>query len=145
MRVEVLELDGVERRRRWSREDKARIVEEMLAPGARVSEVARHHGISPSLVFTWRRQLRANQEPAQVVPRFAAVRIADASTEAANSTTSGQPRAGSGGRSGLSDMHLRGGRRLRVDAVIFSNLVKDVAPPRARTVIDFSSETRQSM
>ena len=86
MRVEVL--DGVERRRRWSREDKARIIEETLAPGARVSEIARRHGISPSLVFTWRRQSRTNQEPALVVPRFAAVRIADSSTEAVNSTPS---------------------------------------------------------
>jgi len=46
-----------------------------------VSEIARRHGISPSLVFTWRRQSRTNQELAPVVPRFAAVRIADASTE----------------------------------------------------------------
>jgi transposase len=116
MRVEVL--DGVERRRRWSREDKARIVEETLAPGAKVSEIARRHGISPSLVFTWRRQSRANQEPASVVPRFAAVRIAAASTEAANSTASGQPRAGSGGRNGLIEISLGGGRRVRVDASV---------------------------
>jgi transposase len=116
MRVEVL--DGVERRRRWSREDKARIIEETLAPGARVSEIARRHGISASLVFTWRRQSRTNQELAPVVPRFAAVRIADASTEAANSAPSGQPRAGSGARSGLIDIHLGGGRRVRVDASV---------------------------
>jgi addiction module HigA family antidote len=44
MRVEVL--GGVERRRRWSRDDRARIVEETLAPGAKVSEIARRHGIS---------------------------------------------------------------------------------------------------
>jgi len=116
MRVEVL--DGVERRRRWSREDKARIVEDTLAPGAKVSEVARRHGISASLVFTWRRQSRANQEPAPVVPRFAAVRIADASTEAGNLTTSEQPRPGPGGRSGLIEIHLGGGRRVRVDASV---------------------------
>jgi transposase len=116
MRVEVL--DGVERRRRWSREDKARIVEETLAPGARVSEVARCHGISASLVFTWRRQSRVNQETAPVAPRFAAVRIADASAEATNSATSGQPRAGSGGRSGLIEISLGGGRRVRVDASV---------------------------
>ena len=35
---------GVERRRRWSKDEKARIVEETLAPGAVVSEVARRHG-----------------------------------------------------------------------------------------------------
>jgi len=121
MRVEVL--DGVERRRRWSREDKARIVEDTLAPGAKVSEVARRHGISPSLVFTWRRQSRANQEPAPVVPRFAAVRIADASTEAGNLTTSEQPRPGPGGRSGLIEIHLGGGRRVRVDAAALARVL----------------------
>jgi transposase len=92
MRVEVL--DGVERRRRWSREDKARIIEETLAPGAKVSEVARRHGISASLVFTWRRQSRAHHVPPAVVPRFAAVRVAEASTEVAASTMREQPRGG---------------------------------------------------
>ncbi len=115
MRVEVL--DGVERRRRWSREDKARIIEETLAPGAKVSEVARRHGISASLVFTWRRQSRATHVPAAVVPRFAAVRIAELSTEAATSTTSEQPRA-TGSRSGLIEISLGGGRRVRVDASV---------------------------
>jgi hypothetical protein len=38
MRVEVL---GGFERRRWSQDDKARIVEETLAPGAKVTEVAR--------------------------------------------------------------------------------------------------------
>ena len=116
MRVEVL--DGMERRRRWSREDKDRIVEETLAPGAKVSEVARRHGLAASLVFTWRRQLRAHHETAPVAPRFAAVRIADASTEAANSATSPQPRAGSGSRNGLIEISLGGGRRVRVDASV---------------------------
>jgi transposase len=50
MRVEVL--GGLERRRNWSRDDKARIVEERLAPGAKVTEVARRNGIAASVVFT---------------------------------------------------------------------------------------------
>ena len=49
---------GVERRRRWTRDEKARIVEETLAPGAVVSEVARRHGVAQSLLFTWRRLAR---------------------------------------------------------------------------------------
>ena len=53
MRVEVL--DGVERRRRWSSDEKTRLVDETLVPGAKVSEVARRNGISASLLFTWRR------------------------------------------------------------------------------------------
>jgi Transposase len=47
MRVEVL--GGIERRRRWSSDEKMRLVEETLAPGANVSEVARRNGISTSL------------------------------------------------------------------------------------------------
>src|SRR5271157_2587596 len=46
---------GVERRRRWSKGEKSRIVEETLMPGAVVSEVARRHGVAQSLLFTWRR------------------------------------------------------------------------------------------
>ena len=53
MRVEVL--SGVERRRQWSDDDKFRIVEETLVPGARVAEVARRNKVSASLVFGWRR------------------------------------------------------------------------------------------
>src|SRR5690349_12575190 len=46
-------------RRRWfSKDDKARIVEETLVPGAVVSEIARRHGLTPQQVFTWRRQAR---------------------------------------------------------------------------------------
>ena len=71
MRVEVL--GGLERRRRWSRDDKARIVEETLAPGAKVTEVARRNGVAASVVFTWRRQARTIE---QVGPRFAPVQIA---------------------------------------------------------------------
>src|SRR5215831_14523555 len=73
MRVEVL--GGLERRRRWSRDDKARIVEETLAPGAKVTEVARRNGVAASVVFTWRRQART---VAQIEPRFAPVQIAAA-------------------------------------------------------------------
>ena len=114
MRVEVL--DGVERRRRWSREDKARIIEETLAPGAKVSEIARRHGISASLVFTWRRQSRANHVPQRwrrVLPPYESPRT----PETAVSTTSEQPRA-AGGRNGLIEISLGGGRRVRVDASV---------------------------
>jgi transposase len=52
-RVEVL--TGPARRRRWSAEEKARIVEETLVPGARVSEVARRWQVCSQQVFGWRR------------------------------------------------------------------------------------------
>jgi transposase len=52
-RVEVLVGPG--RRRRWSAAEKARIVEESLVPGARVSEVARRWQVCSQQVFGWRR------------------------------------------------------------------------------------------
>jgi transposase len=55
-RLEVFTRAG--RRRRWSDEDKARIVAEIVASGDSVCSVARGHGLSPQQLFGWRRQLR---------------------------------------------------------------------------------------
>src|SRR5436305_10671324 len=52
---------GAGRRRRWSDEDKGRIVAESYAPGAVVSEVARRHEISPQHLFAWRKAARNGQ------------------------------------------------------------------------------------
>ena len=49
---------GIERRRRWSKDEKARIVEATLSPGAVASEVARRRGAVQSLLLTWRRLAR---------------------------------------------------------------------------------------
>ena len=43
-------------RRRWSAEDKARIVAEAGAPGAIVSAVARRWQVRPQQVFAWRHE-----------------------------------------------------------------------------------------
>lgn len=56
-RIELI--TGTGRRRRWSRDDKARIVEESLKPGATVSDVARRNGLSPQQLFAWRRAAHA--------------------------------------------------------------------------------------
>lgn len=50
---------GVERRRRWSREEKLRIVRQSLEPDAVVTEVARRNEVSASLIDVWRRQALA--------------------------------------------------------------------------------------
>ena len=55
-RIELI--TGTGRRRRWSEDDKARLVIESLKPGANVSEVARSNGLSPQQLFGWRRQAR---------------------------------------------------------------------------------------
>jgi transposase len=55
MTVEIL--TSPERRRRWSTEEKARIVAEATTAGTTVAAIARRHGISRGLVYTWRREL----------------------------------------------------------------------------------------
>lgn len=47
----------VERRRRWSDEQKLAVLRETTEPGAIVSMVARRHGINTGQLYTWRKQL----------------------------------------------------------------------------------------
>jgi transposase len=54
--VEII--TGRERRRRWSLQDKIRIVAETNEPGSMIRAVAARHGVCESLLFTWRRQAR---------------------------------------------------------------------------------------
>jgi transposase len=61
----VAVLSGPERRRRWTSDEKARIVDESAARGASVVEVARRHDIHPNLLHLWRRQARTGN-PAPV-------------------------------------------------------------------------------
>jgi transposase len=81
--VEVI--TSVERRRRWSREEKLRIVAESAQPGRTTSQVARDHGIAPGQLFIWRRQLLSEAIASGVVDDgFAAVEIANGAAASAS-------------------------------------------------------------
>ena len=54
-RIEVI--TGSARRRRWSTEQKLRIIEDSYEAGASVSEIARRHGVAANLLFRWRKLL----------------------------------------------------------------------------------------
>ena len=75
--VEVI--TSVQRRRRWSRAEKERIVAAAMEPGAVASEVARAAGIHTSQLFRWRQQLCERAQipalfnPVAVTPEPAAV------------------------------------------------------------------------
>jgi transposase len=56
--VDRLEVIETGRRRRWSDDEKLRIVLESLQTPRAVSSTARRHGISRSLLVTWRRSFR---------------------------------------------------------------------------------------
>src|SRR5687767_549905 len=64
-------ITSVQRRRRWSRSEKERIVAASLEPGAVASAIARAAGIHTSQLFRWRRDLCERPRPA-----FAALAIA---------------------------------------------------------------------
>ena len=64
-------LTGPERRRRWSLEEKLRILGQSVAPGSSASLVCRLHGISSGQLYTWRRQFRTGE-----LTGFAPVRLA---------------------------------------------------------------------
>lgn len=49
-------ITGPVRRRRWTADEKARILIESLAAGARISDVARRHNLNRGLLQAWRRQ-----------------------------------------------------------------------------------------
>ena len=71
-------LGRVERRRRFSVEQKLAILTEATAPGANLSEVARRHGLLPAQVYKWRRlvELGVIGVPgASELPSFVAVDI----------------------------------------------------------------------
>jgi transposase len=63
--VERLEVIETGRRRRWSDDEKLRIVMESLQTPRAISSTARRHGISRSLLVTWRRSFRPSRPEAQ--------------------------------------------------------------------------------
>src|ERR687898_2575744 len=78
-RFEVI--TGVGRRRRWTDEEKARIVAESLDPVTTSSAVARRYGLHASQLFTWRQQLQRRASAATEVsgPGFVPILLAEGS------------------------------------------------------------------
>jgi len=71
-KTQVEVITSVQRRRRWSRSEKERIVAAAMEPGAVASEVARAAGIHVSQLFRWRQQLCSR---AQAAPAFSAMAV----------------------------------------------------------------------
>ena len=114
--VEII--TGRERRRRWSLQDKARLVAETNEPGAMIRAVAARHGVCESLLFTWRRQAREGLlGPAPESAVFVPVQ-ALTSTGTAILPVEEIPRPAPASRSvgapGLIEIELGNGRQVRV-------------------------------
>lgn len=113
-------ITGRERRRRWSVEEKLRIVRETNEPGVRVAEVAARHGAYPGLLFTWRRQVRDGVLTPPPPAVFTPVRMLEPMREARTDTPS-EPKGMQAGpgklrhRSEPIEIILSNGCRLRID------------------------------
>jgi transposase len=112
--VEII--TGRERRRRWSLQDKVRIVAETNEPGSMIRAVAARHGVCESLLFTWRRQAREGLlGPAPESPVFVPVQaLAPSSTAVA--PLDERPRRASSSRPTVAPglIELGDGRQVRV-------------------------------
>ncbi|EJW09273.1 hypothetical protein A33M_1756 [Rhodovulum sp. PH10] len=104
---ERLEIVGTGRRRRWSDEEKLKIVLESLAGPRLVSATARRHGISRSQLVTWRRAFRAERIGSETGPTFVPAVLAPAPKPSKLEMTAAASRM---------EIVLVGGRRIVVDA-----------------------------
>jgi transposase len=84
-RIELITGDA--RRRVWTEEEKAQILAESFEPGAKVSDVARRHGMNRGLLWTWRHQARKRGPGGEQT--FVPVRIVDESAAPAAATAVG--------------------------------------------------------
>ena len=106
--VERLEVVDTGRRRRWSDDEKLRIVIESLRAPRAISSTARRHGISRSLLMTWRRSFRPEPTDTEAQQAgFAPVVVAAAEAE---------PMVAAALTSGRMVIVVSGDRRIIVDA-----------------------------
>ena len=127
---------GRPRRRRWTAEEKRRIVEETRAPGSSVPVVARRHDINANLLFKWKRleEAGAPDRPFLEGPEFVPIGVVGRAddggptllaglpgmAENERRNGAGEPRRASGleSRAGVIEIDLPDGTRLRVDAFV---------------------------
>ena len=120
--IEVI--TSVERRRRWSRDDKERLVAACLEPGAVLSEIARSAGIHVSQLFRWRKEFCRIEGPAtQMESRLVPVIVSDSVSAAqpASPEPSSAPRPRR--KSSAVVIELGSGRRVRVDSDIDTDVL----------------------
>ena len=122
-RIEVITRG--ERRRVWTPEQKREIVAESLAPGLTAAEVARQHGISTGLLYTWRQRLLAgpNAVITRAAPRFTEVAMAAAPGPAPAMAPSPTPPPRP---AGLIEIIFPGGASVRVDAEVDARALRRV-------------------
>jgi transposase len=103
-----------ETRREYTAEERARILTEAAMPGARVLLVAQRYGISPSLVYRWRREAagRPARQARPRAPSFVPLLVDGGGPSNPSALQAAAPAQGS--RAERIEVVLRNGRLLRV-------------------------------
>lgn len=125
---------GVTRRRHRTVEEKQRIVQESLKPGASVAVVARQFEVNANQIFTWRRQLRRGELTGKRVASREAtllsVAVQEVSAQTAEHSPSVKREALPRGRI---EIEFAGDRRLsiqgRVDPETLSAVIRELSQP----------------
>ena len=105
-RIEVI--TGPGGRRRFSDDEKARIIEEALMPGAVVSAVARQNGLTPQQLFTWLRQTRRRTESGLAEPATFVPAVVERAVPAKPVRRTRQRSRASGGDAGMIEVKTGG-------------------------------------
>jgi transposase len=115
-----------EARREYTPDERARVLTDAAQPGARVLLVAQRYGISPSLVYRWRREAAgrpARQTPPRA-PRFVPLLVDGGGTRQATIVPANAPVPDAG--TDRVEVVLRNGRLLRIgigtDAAVVARL-----------------------
>jgi transposase len=122
-RAEVI--TSVERRRRWSQQDKERLVAASFEPSASVSEVARAAGLHVSQLFRWRKELCKRSE-ASVAPLVPVEIIPSLPAREAEEPSSRSAPVRRRKNEGIIEIELVGGHRVRVDCDVDGDALRRV-------------------
>jgi transposase len=106
-------MPGLERRRRWSTEEKLRILAQSVAPGSSPTLTCKLHGISSGQLYTWRKQFRRGEltgfVPVSMVPEPTALPAPNLPPDPPKAEPAPDPAASS-----LIEVELPTGVKLRV-------------------------------
>jgi transposase len=126
--VERLEVVDTGRRRRWSEDEKLKIVLESLQAPRQVAATARRYGVSRSLLLRWRRSFRPEPKDAADHPAFVPAMVV---AESGPTPCPVMP-----GSSGSIEIEFAAGARMRitgaVDAATLKAAVAALADGRLR-------------
>ena len=121
-------------RRRWSAEEKLRIVLETLEPGVSVPVVARRHSVNANQLFIWRSQHRRGELIARAAGAHQATLVPVQIEQPASESAELSPRSESSPSPvGAMEIQFSGGQRVkvwgRIDAKALRVLIRELLRP----------------